>query len=232
MEQERTVSKLKVISTPIGNLDDITIRAVNELKLADIILSEDTRETDKLLKHFNILGKENVSYRDQNHERIYPKIVWYLENAKNVVLVSDSGTPLISDPGYKLVRDLVKDGFEVEVFPGPSAVIAALTVSGLPTDKFTFIGFLPRTHGDRRKLLNQFGNSDSSLVIYESPFRIESLLSDIYESLGDRRVCMINDITKHFEKIWRNKVSILQKEIENYKLKGEFVIIIAKEDLK
>ena len=146
------------------------------------------------------------------------------------MLVSDSGTPLISDPGFKLVRDLIKDGFEIESIPGPSAVVVALTVSGLPTDKFTFLGFLPRTKGDRRKLLKTYGETDATLVVYESPFRILTLLEDIDATLGNRHVCMINDITKVYEKIWRDDVISLQNQLKNYKLKGEFVLVIAKEN--
>ncbi|NMB70195.1 16S rRNA (cytidine(1402)-2'-O)-methyltransferase [candidate division WWE3 bacterium] len=232
MDEQRTATKLKIVSTPIGNMADITLRAIEELRDADVILSEDTRETDKLLKHFNIAGKENISYRDQNHDRIYPKIVSYLNDNKKVVLVSNSGTPLISDPGFKLGRDLIKDGYDIETIPGPSAVIAALTVSGLPTDKFTFLGFLPRTKGDRRKILKNFGDTEATLVIYESPFRILTLLEDIVSSLGNRQICMINDITKVYEKKWYGNVISLQNQLKNYKLKGEFVLVIAKDQFK
>lgn len=232
MDEQRTATKLKIVSTPIGNLADITVRALEELRGADVILSEDTRETDKLLKHFNIAGKENISYRDQNHDRIYPKIVSYLNDNKKVVLVSDSGTPLISDPGFKLVRDLIKDGYGIEAIPGPSAVIAALTVSGLPTDKFTFLGFLPRTKGARRKLLRTYGEADSTLVVYESPFRILTLLEDVAAELGNRQICLINDITKVYEKEWHADVITLQNQLKNYKLKGEFVLVIAKDQFK
>jgi len=232
MDEQRTATKLKIVSTPIGNLSDITYRAVDELRNADVILSEDTRETDKLLRHFDISGKENISYRDQNHARIYPKIISYLNENKKLVLVSDSGTPLISDPGYKLIRDLIADGYGVEAVPGPSAVVAALTVSGLPTDKFTFVGFLPRGKGDRKKILKTFGNLENTLVIYESPFRINALLDDVAETLGDREVCLINDITKVYEKLWYGNVISLQNQLKNYKLKGEFVLVIAKENNK
>lgn len=232
MDEQRTASKIKIVSTPIGNLSDITIRAIEELKNADVILSEDTRETDKLLKKYEIAAKDNISYRDQNHDRIYPKIVTYLNDGKKVVLVSDSGTPLISDPGFKLGRDLIRDGYEIEIIPGPSAIVAALTASGLPTDKFTFLGFLPRGKGERRKLLKLFGEMDTTVIVYESPFRIIALLEDVFESLGNRQVSIINDITKIYEKVWRDDVNSLQIKLKNTKLKGEFVVLIAKEGFK
>jgi 16S rRNA (cytidine1402-2'-O)-methyltransferase len=232
MDEQRTATKLKIIATPIGNLSDITYRAVEELRAADVILSEDTRETDKLLRHFEISGKENISYRDQNHDRIYPKIASLLNESKNIVLVSDSGTPLISDPGYKLIRDLISDGYQVETIPGPSAVIAALTVSGLPTDKFTFVGFLPRSKGDRKKVLSTFGLLENTLVVYESPYRVEALLEEVLATIGNREVCLINDITKIYEKFWYGNVITLQNQLKDYKLKGEFVLVISKENLK
>lgn len=197
------------------------------LKSVDLILSEDTRETDKVLKKYEIT-KPQLSYRDQNHSQVYPRIVQSLENGQNLALISDSGTPLISDPGYKLIRDLIKKGISVQSIPGPSAVISALVSSGFPTDKFSFLGFLPKTKNDRTKLLKSYGEQDATLVIYESPFRIIKLLEEINESLGDRYVCLANEITKVYEKFITGKASQLLTDLSKTKLRGEFVVLVAK----
>lgn len=219
--------RIYIIATPIGNLADITLRAIEVLKGVDLILSEDTRETDKILKKYDI-SKSQLSYRDQNHNVMFPKIVESLENGLSLALISDSGTPLISDPGYKLIRDLIKKGFEVVSIPGPSAVISSLVSSGFPTDKFCFVGFLPKSSNERKNILTEYGLKDATLVIYESPFRIKKLLEEINESLGDRFVCLANEITKSYEKFFRGNVQDLIKEIEGKKLKGEFVVLVAK----
>jgi 16S rRNA (cytidine1402-2'-O)-methyltransferase len=220
--------KLYIIATPIGNISDITLRAIETLKDVDIVLSEDTRETDKIFKKYGI-NKPQVSYRDQNHNHLFPKIIEYLDSGLNLALISDSGTPLISDPGYKLVRELVKKDFEIVSIPGPSAVISSLVVSGFPTDKFCFVGFLPKSSNERAKILKTYGELDSTLIIYESPFRIEKLLGEIEENLGERYVCLSNEITKIHEKTLRGKPSFLLENIRGRKLKGEFVVLIGKE---
>lgn len=225
------INKLRIVATPIGNLKDITLRALEVLKESDIILSEDTRETDKLLRHYDISGKENISYRDQNHDRVFRGILASIKAGKRLCLVSDSGMPLISDPGFKLVRGLLEEGLEVEIIPGPSAVIASVAMSGLPSDKFTFLGFLPRKPGDREHLLKEYGNLANTVVIYESPFRIIKLLEEIHTHLGNRTVCLINDITKMYEKTWRGNVESVINELNNKKLKGEFCVLIAKEGI-
>jgi 16S rRNA (cytidine1402-2'-O)-methyltransferase len=219
---------LFIISTPIGNLSDISLRALDVLKEVDLVLSEDTRETDKILKKYEI-EKSQLSYRDQNHEVMLPKIEEFLDNNLNVALISDSGTPLISDPGYKLVRELIRKGFNIVSVPGPSAVISALVISGFPTDKFSFLGFLPKSSGERSKILKIYGSLDSTLVIYESPFRIEKLLKEINENLGDRFVCLANEITKVHEKVTRGRVSMVLETVKGKRLKGEFVVLIGKE---
>ena len=219
---------LFIIATPIGNLSDISLRALDILKEVDLILSEDTRETDKILKKYEI-EKTQLSYRDQNHEMMLPKVEEFLDNNLNVALISDSGTPLISDPGYKLVRELIRKGFNIVSIPGPSAVISSLVISGFPTDKFSFLGFLPRSSGDRLKILKIYGSLDSTLVIYESPFRIEKLLKEINENLGDRFVCLANEITKIHEKVIRGRVSTVLETVGGKRLKGEFVVLIGKE---
>ncbi len=220
--------KLYIIATPIGNLTDITLRALETLKEVDMILSEDTRETDKILKKYEI-DKPQLSYRDQNHDYIFPRLEETLENGLNLALISDSGTPLISDPGFKLVRDLIKKGFEIVSIPGPCAAISALVTSGFPTDKFSFLGFLPKSSGERSKLLRNYGNLDSTLVIYESPFRIEKLLKEIHENLGERYICLANEITKIHEKILRGSLGIVLESVKGKRLRGEFVVIVGKE---
>ncbi len=219
---------LYIISTPIGNLADISFRALDTLKKCNLILSEDTRETAKIFNKYQILVPQ-ISYRDQNHNRVYPEILRHLNLGEDVALVSDSGTPLISDPGFKLVRKVIEENISVTGIPGPSAVISALVVSGLPTDKFSFLGFLPRNNNQIKKLLVDFGKLDSTLVIYESPMRLVKLLNHILESLGDRTVCVAGDMTKVYEKYFRGKVSEVIKELNDKKQKGEYVVLIAKE---
>ena len=222
---------LFVVATPIGNLSDITLRALEVLKKVPYVLSEDTRETDKLLRKYEITASQ-LSYRDQNHTQIFPKIIQILNTGSDIALVSDSGTPLISDPGFKLISELIKKGYKVESIPGPSALISALTASGLPTDKFSFVGFLPKSSGQIKKILESYGNLDSTLIIYESPFRIEKLLGYIKETLGDRQVVLANELTKIYEKFYRGSISEVLNEVTDKKLKGEFVVLIAKEGFK
>ncbi len=221
--------KLYIIASPIGNLSDITLRGIETLKEVDMILSEDTRETDKVLKKYEI-QKPQLSYRDQNHNYIFPRLVESLENGLSLALISDSGTPLISDPGYKLVRDLIKKGIEIVSIPGPCAAISALVSSGFPTDKFSFLGFLPKSSNERAKLIKQYGNTESTLIIYESPYRVEKLLKEIQESLGERYVCLANEITKIHEKIIRGSVSLVYESIKGKRLKGEYVVLVGKGD--
>lgn len=221
--------KLYIISTPIGNLSDITLRALEVLKNVDMLLSEDTRETDKILQKYEI-KKPQFSYRDHNHDQIFPKIVESLDNGLDLALISDSGTPLISDPGYKLVRDLIKKGFEIISIPGACAAVSALVISGFPTDKFTFVGFLPKSSADRSKVINSYGNLDTTLIFYESPFRVEKLLKEIKASLGERYVCLANEITKMHEKVLRGNVSIVLEAISGKKLKGEYVVLVGKKE--
>lgn len=221
---------LYIVAGPIGNMQDITFRAVETLKTSDLILSEDTRETDKILKQFQIQTPQ-LSYRDQNHERILPQILQILESGKSVSLLSDSGTPLISDPGFKLVRELTKHGVKVSPLPGPSAVIAALAVSGLPTDKFIFLGFLPKGPNQRLDLLKEYGAHEATLVIYESPYRVQKLLEEIKESLGNRQVCLAGEITKMYEKIITKPVEELLSSFNTLNVKGEYVVLVGKEGL-
>ncbi|MFC1700431.1 16S rRNA (cytidine(1402)-2'-O)-methyltransferase [Patescibacteria group bacterium] len=223
--------RLFVVATPIGNLSDITLRALEVLKNVSYILSEDTRETHKLLEKYEISASQ-ISYRDQNHTKVLPKIIQILNTGSDVALVSDSGTPLISDPGFKLISELLDQGYNVESIPGPSALISALVSSGLPTDKFSFVGFLPRSSGQIVKILTSYGNSDSTLIIYESPFRVEKLLNYIKDTLGDRQVVLAKELTKIHEKFYRGTTSEVLDEIKGKKHKGEFVVLVAKEGFK
>ncbi len=218
--------KLYIVASPIGNMDDITLRALKVLKDVSYILSEDTRETHKLLNHFEI-QKSQISYRDQNHASVLVKIIDLMDNDNDLAILSDRGTPLISDPGFKLVREVINKGFEVVSIPGPSSVIASLVVSGLPTDKFTFLGFLPRTHSQRVKIIHKYGELDSTLIFFESPYRILKLLQEVKNTLGDRDVCVVKELTKLHEEIYRfNLRDLGSVKID---LRGEFVVLVSKE---
>lgn len=228
------MKRLFIVATPIGNLKDITIRGLEVLKNVDLIISEDTRETEKLLKKYEI-KKSQISYRDQNHNRVFPKILDLLDKS-DAALISDSGTPLISDPGFKLVSELISKGIEIVSIPGPSAVISSIVASGLPTDKFSFLGFLPKKQSKRSEILRNFGDLDCTLIIYESPYRISKLLDEIFENLGERYICIVNEQTKKFEKIYRGLISkfLDNKTLDKIEIskKGEFVVLVAKKGFK
>ena len=222
---------LYVLGGPIGNLGDITIRALETLKNVDFIVSEDTRETNKLLSHFNI-SKQQISYRDQNHDYVKDRIFDLLKNGNNLALVSDSGTPLISDHGFKLIDEALRGGFNVVSVPGPSALTASLSISGLPTDKVVFLGFLPKKEKQRKDVLVEYGKLHATLVIFESPNRFYKLLAELLDTLGDRVVCISREMTKIHEQVVTNRLSVLLNSKELIKEKGEFVILVAKEDFK
>jgi len=218
--------KLFIVASPIGNMGDITLRALEVLKNVSYILSEDTRETQKLLNYFEI-QKTQISYRDQNHVQVLAKILDLMENGNDLAILSDRGTPLISDPGYKLVREVIGKGYEVVSIPGPSSVIASLVISGLPTDKFCFLGFLPRTESQRVKIIQKYGELDSTLIFFESPYRILKLLEEVKKTLGNREVCVVKELTKLHEEIYRFNLSDLDKA--KIDLRGEFVVLVSKE---
>lgn len=225
---------LYIVGTPIGNLEDITLRAIRTLKEVNFILAEDTRETAKLLRKYDI-ATPLVSYRDQNHNRIITKVFEKLDLGLNLALVSDAGTPTISDPGYKLVHEVKMKGYEVIPIPGPSAVITALSASGIPTDKFIFVGFLPKSDSKREEILKKYMTDDSTIVIYEAPTRLIELLEMIANIDGKRNVSIANDLTKMMEKIEFGQVELLLKNWKDLlssgrKIKGEFVISISKEN--
>ncbi len=221
-----SAGKLYIVATPIGHLEDISLRALNVLKEVDIILSEDTRETFKLLSKYGI-DKPQTQYNDATHEKNIDYVLQALKEGKSLALLSDSGTPLISDPGFKLVRKLRKDNFSIIAIPGPSAPVAALSISGLPTDNFTFIGFLPKTKIKRETAVKKHKDLDTTLIYFVSSHHINRQISEFYELLGDRTACVTKDLTKMFEKVITAPLSALKNE--NFKEKGEYMILIAKE---
>lgn len=220
--------KLYVVATPIGNLSDMTLRAIKVLKSVAFVLSEDTRESKKLLNRYEI-PTQLISYRDQNHERMIDKILEKLDMGLDLALISDAGTPLISDPGFKLVRDLREKGYDVVSIPGASAVITALSVSGLPTDRFVFLGFLPKSDERRKKLLEQYINLENTIVIFESPQRLTRLLRLILNEFRDMDVYLAKDISKMREESFSGKISDVLEQLEERKFDenphGEFVCV-------
>jgi len=217
---------LYILATPIGNLEDMTFRAVRVLREVDLIAAEDTRHTRKLLTHFGI-SKPLTSYFDHNKMLKGTVILDKLKNGLSVALVSDAGTPCISDPGYQLVRDAVAAGVAVVPIPGACAALAALSVSGLPTDAFVFEGFLPNRSGKRREKLSLLKNEKRLLVFYEAPTRLLATLADIAEILGDRDVVVAREITKLYEELLRGRVSAILETLRERQLKGEIVLLVA-----
>ncbi|PIF05294.1 MAG: 16S rRNA (cytidine(1402)-2'-O)-methyltransferase [Draconibacterium sp.] len=217
--------KLLLVPTPIGNLEDITLRAVKVLREADIILAEDTRVSSHLLKHLEIEKKIWAHHKYNEHAAI-PSLVAKIAEGNRIALISDAGTPGISDPGFLLVRACVEKGIEVECLPGPTALIPALAVSGLPTDRFVFEGFLPQKKG-RQKRLSQLVAETRTMVFYESPFRLAKSLKQLSEVLGaDRRACVARELTKMFEEIKRGTLSELAEYYVNNNPKGEIVLVV------
>jgi 16S rRNA (cytidine1402-2'-O)-methyltransferase len=223
--------KLYVVATPIGNLEDITFRAIKILKKVAFVLAEDTRESKKLLDRYDI-ETQLISYRDQNHERMINKILEKLNLGLDLALVSDNGTPLISDPGYKLIKMLKKEGFKIVSIPGPSAVVSAISISGLPTDRFTFLGFLPKSDNKRREIIEDFLSLETTLVVYESPNRLFKLLNLLREIDSNLYISAIRDMTKKHEQVYTDTVEKVIKLLEERNLKdrpyGEWVVLISK----
>jgi 16S rRNA (cytidine1402-2'-O)-methyltransferase len=217
---------LILVSTPIGNLGDISQRALAALENADIVVSEDTRKTGFLLSHFGI-KKPQLSFREDNESRALPRVMEFLELGKTVALVTDAGTPSISDPGFVLVREAIKQGIEISAIPGPTALIMALTLSGLPVHSFTFRGFPPRKSGPRRRWLEIDATSPHTLIFYESPYRLQVFLEDALVVFGDRPAVLANDLTKKFETITRATIKDLIAQVSSTELKGEYCVVIA-----
>ncbi len=222
-----SIGTLYVVATPLGNLEDITFRAVRILKEAPVIACEDTRRTVKLLNRYEI-RTPMVVFHDYNKARAGAGILRRLREGESVALVSDAGTPAISDPGYELVRDAVAEGIPVEVIPGPSALISALVVSGLPTDHFTFEGFLPNRSPRRRKALAALSRETRTMIFYESPQRLGGFLADAVEEFGERRACIVRELTKVHEEILRGTLPELAGEIgERASVLGEITVVVA-----
>lgn len=216
---------LFIVATPIGNLGDISQRALDTLRSADVVVSEDTRKTGFLLKHFEI-SKPQISFREDNEQRTLPKIMNLLEEGKAVALVTDAGTPAISDPGFVLVRAAVQAGLALTAIPGPTALITALVISGLPVHSFTFRGFPPHKRGPRVRFLQVDAASPHTLIFYESPYRLKAFLADALEVYGDRPAVIANDLTKMFETLYRGTLSQLKEKMEKEEVRGEYVVVI------
>lgn len=219
---------LYLIATPIGNLDDISLRALDILRQVDVVASEDTRHTGRLLSHFEI-DTQQMSFHEHNEHKALGRIESYLAQGKSVALVSDAGTPGISDPGYTLVRFAIDHGVEITMIPGPTALIMALVLSGLPTHAFTFRGYSPRKPGKRRNFIAVDAESPHTLVFYESPHRLLPFLEDALEILGDRPAAIANELTKLYENVQRGLLSELIETLRSNEgdIRGEYTIVIA-----
>lgn len=232
------MNNLYIVSTPIGNLQDVTMRSMDILKKVDYIICEDTRTTGAMLK--KILKDDSykgrlISYYEQNELKRIPEILTLLIQGKSVALVSDAGTPTISDPGFKLVREAIRSGIKVISIPGASSVTSALTISGLPTDKFLFLGFLPKKSGNRLRILNSLDSSlkllNATVIIFESPHSLVTTLIDLKKVFGEINITLCREITKIFEETKKGRIDDLINYYSQNKPKGEFVLLInLKED--
>jgi 16S rRNA (cytidine1402-2'-O)-methyltransferase len=218
---------LYLVATPIGNLRDVTLRALETLASADLICCEDTRITSGLLKHYGI-AKPLKPYHDHNAAKVRPALLQRLGGGASIALVSDAGTPLISDPGYKLVVDAIAEGHRIELIPGASAPIMAIALSGIPSDRFLFGGFLPTKTSERRRVLEELASVPAALVFFEAPGRIADTLDAIRAVLGDRRIALARELTKLHEEVMRGSADALLKQIASRDgLKGEITLVVA-----
>lgn len=220
---------LYIVATPIGNLEDVSLRALRVLKEVDLILAEDTRHTRKLLAHFQI-PKIPISFFESKEEKKIPSLIAKLKEGKSMALVTDAGTPTISDPGFRLIRKSLEEGIQVIPLPGPCAAICALQASGLPSDHFLFVGFLPEKEGKRKKQIQSLKEFPYTLIIYLSPWKGKKHVADLAEILGARTVCLGREMTKLHEEFWRGDLLALVKEFDQREFKGEMTLVIAKED--
>lgn len=214
-----------LVATPIGNLGDISQRALEVLRTADLIASEDTRHTGQMLKRFGIETPQ-MSFHEHNERVAAERIVSAAREGKTIAVVSDAGTPGISDPAFTLMRRAIDDGVEISMVPGPAAFVMALVLSGLPSHAFTFRGFPPRKPGARRRFIAVDMDSPHTLIFYESPFRVQALIQDAIAVLGDRRAALANDLTKLFERVDRGRLSDLAAMLAEAPPKGEYVLVI------
>jgi 16S rRNA (cytidine1402-2'-O)-methyltransferase len=221
-----TAGTLYLVATPIGNLEDITLRALRVLRECDLVAAEDTRRSGQLLKHYN-LSKPLLSYFLFNEARRSEEIIERLRRGEKIALVTDAGSPGISDPGERVVKAALAAGFRVEAVAGPCALVAALTASGLPTDEFHFVGFLPHKSGQRRNQLTALKTVPGTLVLYESPYRVEKLLGELNEIYPERDVVLARELSKKFEEFLRGKPAALLEIARQRSLKGEFVVMVS-----
>jgi 16S rRNA (cytidine1402-2'-O)-methyltransferase len=216
---------LYVVATPIGNLEDVTLRALRVLRQVDLIATEDTRRTRILLDHYQIATPLTSLY-EHNEAHKAPTLARRLQEGISIALVSEAGTPLISDPGYRLVQLAIARGITVVPIPGPAAVIAAVTVAGLPTDRFVFEGFLPKKPGRRRKRLESLRGEGRTLIFYESPRRVYDVLGDMQALWGDRRVVVARELTKKFEEILRGRITEVRAQLAEHPPQGEVTLVV------
>lgn len=217
---------LYLVSTPIGNLGDMSQRAIETLKQVDVIAAEDTRQTRKLLTHFAVEGPRLTSYHEHNKKQMESELLHELSLGRNVALVTDAGTPGISDPGEDMVRAAREAGYPVTSVPGACAAISALVISGLPTGRFTFIGFLPREKKARREELHALQKRPETLIFYEAPHRLKDTARDLSEILGERKVTVIRELTKRYEEVAMGSLSSLAQWVEGAEFRGEYVLIV------
>lgn len=228
MDTDKRIGTLYIISTPIGNMDDITYRAVKILGAVDALACEDTRHTRKIFSRYEIpFPNVFFSYHEHNEAAAGQKILNLLNEGKKVALCSDAGTPGISDPGYRIISEAVEGGYQIDIIPGASAVTSALLASGLPTSSFTFKGFPPRKKGPRKKFLEMEKEAPHTLIFFESPYRVGILLADAFEILGNRLAAVCMDLTKMYEKVCKGYLEDLVKTFANKETKGEVTVIIA-----
>ncbi len=225
MSVEPSPGTLYIVSTPIGNLDDMTVRAAKILAGVDLIAAEDTRTTSVLLHHLQI-SRPLLSYFSHNELRRIPELIEHLKSGKSVAVVSDAGTPGISDPAYRIIRSCLDEKIPVVAIPGPTAFVPALIVSGLPMDRFIFEGFLPLKKGRRTKLA-KLAAEERTIVIYESPHRLLKTLGELREALGDREVSISRELTKKFEETFRGTLSAAIDHFSKQQVRGEFVLVIS-----
>jgi 16S rRNA (cytidine1402-2'-O)-methyltransferase len=217
---------LYMVATPIGNLGDISLRALEVLRAVDFVVSEDTRKTGLLLKHFEI-KKPQIPFHEYNEERALPKILEILAAGKDVAMVTNAGSPAISDPGFILMRGVIEAGYKATAIPGPTALVTALVLSGLAVHSFTFRGFPPRKIGARRRFFEIDKISPHTLIYYESPFRLKACMQDALFVFGNRRMALANDLTKMFESVYRGSLEESLIYLETADLRGEFTVVIA-----
>jgi 16S rRNA (cytidine1402-2'-O)-methyltransferase len=217
---------LYLVATPIGNLGDITLRALETLRTVDMVASEDTRKTGLLLKHFDI-SKPQLAFHEHNEDRAGDRILALLQEGKSVAIVTDAGTPGIADPGFTIVRKAIAANLPFTMIPGPTGLVMALVLSGLAVHSFTFRGFPPRKSGPRKRFFAIDRNAPHTLLFYESPFRMEATLRDALEVYGDRNAALANDLTKLFEQVQRGTLAELLQAVAGKNLKGEYILVVA-----